>query len=1100
MPKRTDLSSILIIGSGPIVIGQGAEFDYSGTQAARALKEEGYRVILANSNPATIMTDPEVADRTYIEPVTPEWVAKIIERERPDALLPTMGGQTALNVAMALAKDGTLAKYGVELIGANERAIRIAEDRDEFAQAMRRIGLATPPGVTVHSVDEGLAAVERTGYPAILRPSFTLGGTGGGIAYNREEFETMLGRGLELSPVGSVLVERSILGWKEFELEVMRDGYDNVVIVCSIENIDPMGVHTGDSITVAPAMTLSDREYQVMRDGACKIIREVGVAAGGCNVQFAVNPDTGEQLVIEMNPRVSRSSALASKATGFPIARIGAKLAVGYRLDELPNDITKTTPASFEPVLDYVVVKIPRFAFEKFPTANPVLTTQMKSVGEVMAIGRTFKEAFQKGFRGLEIGRPGWTIGETPADDRLSDTSREGLLAAVRTPTPERLFQVKRALLAGIAVRDIAECSRIDPWFLYQMEELVEAEKEWAVGRYVGKSVDEMPRPTDLPTYRPTDELRRMKRMGFSDRQLADARGLTEDEVRDRRHALGIRPAYKMVDTCAGEFPSVTPYLYSSYDEENEVGPGGDKTVIILGSGPNRIGQGVEFDYCCVRAALAFREMGYRTVMVNSNPETVSTDFDISDALYFEPLTLEDVLEIVHLEKPLGVVVQFGGQTPLRLARGLEAAGVPILGTPPEAIDAAEDRGRFEAIVRELGIAQPPNGTAMSYQEAVREAEKIGWPVLIRPSYVLGGRAMQIVYDAESMKEFFAKAERVAPGHPVLIDHFLEDAFEADVDAIADGHRCVIGGVMQHIEDAGIHSGDSACVLPPYLITEAQVEEMRRYTRAFAQRIGVIGLLNVQYAIKHGVVYVLEVNPRASRTVPFVSKTTGVPLASLAAAVMTGKTLDELGVIDEVAQPYVAVKEAVFPFNKLPGVDLILGPEMRSTGEVMGIADSFGMAFAKAQASADGSLPESGAVFVTVNDHDKPTVAPIARRFHELGFQVLATEGTARYLQQRGIPTERVLKVYEGRPNAVDLVVSGKVQLLINTPLGKLTQQDDYILRQAALQHRVPYTTTMSAANAACDAIIALRSRVGEVRSLQEWHAMSKAIRVAPSP
>ncbi|HEV8197204.1 MAG TPA: carbamoyl-phosphate synthase large subunit [Gemmatimonadales bacterium] len=1077
MPKRTDLSSILLIGSGPIVIGQGAEFDYSGTQAARALREEGYRVILVNSNPATIMTDPEIADRTYIEPITPHWVEKIIARERPDALLPTMGGQTALNVAMALQRNGVLEKYGVELIGANERAIRIAEDRDEFAQAMRRIGLSTPPGVTVKSVEEGLAAVESTtGYPAILRPSYTLGGTGGGIAYNREEFENMLRRGLELSPVGSVLVERSIIGWKEFELEVMRDSADNVVIVCSIENIDPMGVHTGDSITVAPAMTLSDREYQLMRDGACKIIREVGVAAGGCNVQFAVNPATGEQLVIEMNPRVSRSSALASKATGFPIARIGTKLAVGYRLDELPNDITRTTPASFEPVLDYVVIKIPRFAFEKFPTADPRLTTQMKSVGEVMAIGRTFKEALQKGFRGLEIGRSGWTVGETPADDRLTDTTREGLLAAIRTPTPERLFQVKRAMEAGIEVEAIAECSRIDPWFLHQMREIVEAEQGWT------KTEDWT-----------ASGVRRMKRMGFSDRQLADLSGVTEAVARSRRHGLGVRPAYKMVDTCAGEFPSATPYLYSSYDEENEVAPGGDNTVIILGSGPNRIGQGVEFDYCCVRAALAFRQMGYRTVMVNSNPETVSTDFDISDALYFEPLTLEDVLEIVHLERPMGVVVQFGGQTPLRLARGLEAEGVPILGTPPDAIDAAEDRGRFEAIVRELGIAQPPNGTAMSYQEAVREAEKIGWPVLIRPSYVLGGRAMQIVYDAESMKDFFAMAERVAPGHPVLIDHFLEDAFEADVDAISDGHRCVVGGVMQHIEDAGIHSGDSACVLPPYLITEEQVEEMRGYTRAFASRIGVVGLLNVQYAIKHGVVYVLEVNPRASRTVPFVSKSTGVQLASLAAAVMVGRTLDELGLSDDTAQPYVAVKEAVFPFNKLPGVDLILGPEMRSTGEVMGISESFGMAFAKAQASADGSLPESGAVFVTVNDHDKPTVTPIARRFHELGFRIFATQGTAKYLKQRGIPAEPVLKVYEGRPNVVDLVVSGQIHLLINTPLGKLTQHDDYVLRQAALQHRVPYTTTMSAANAACDAIIALKSRVGEVKSLQEWHALARS-------
>ena len=1074
MPKRTDLSTILIIGSGPIVIGQGAEFDYSGTQAVKALKEEGYRVVLVNSNPATIMTDPELADATYIEPVTPEWVAKVIERERPDALLPTMGGQTALNIAMALQRDGTLERFGVELIGANERAIRLAEDREEFARAMRRIGLATPQGQTVRSLEEGLEVVETTGYPAILRPSFTLGGSGGGIAYNREEFETLIRRGLELSPVGSVLVERSVIGWKEFELEVMRDSADNVVIVCSIENLDPMGVHTGDSITVAPVMTLTDREYQIMRDAAIQIIREIGVAAGGCNIQFAVNPATGEQLVIEMNPRVSRSSALASKATGFPIARIGTKVAVGYRLDELPNDITETTPASFEPVLDYVVVKIPRFAFEKFPTADPTLTTQMKSVGEVMAIGRTFKEAFQKGLRGLEIDRPGWVVGATAADDRLQDTSREGVLAAVGIPTPERIFQIKHALKLGVSVESLAERTGIDPWFLYQLAELLEAEEEWASGKE-----EEL-------------LLRRMKRLGFSDRQLGDLRGIPEADIRAERHRLGIRPAYKTVDTCAGEFPSATPYLYSSYDEENEAKAGGRQTVMILGSGPNRIGQGVEFDYCCVRAAMAFRELGYRTVMVNSNPETVSTDFDISDALYFEPLTLEDVLEIVAVERPLGVVVQLGGQTPLRLAKALERQGVRILGTSPEAIDLAEDRGRFEQITRELGVAQPPSGVARSVDEAVRVAAKVGYPVLVRPSYVLGGRAMEIVYDDTSLRRYFDRAARVAPEHPVLIDSFLEDAFEADVDAIADGTRCVIGGVMQHIEDAGIHSGDSACVLPPYLITEAQVEEMRRHTRAFAERLGVVGLLNVQFAIKNSVVYVLEVNPRGSRTVPFVSKTTGVPLASLAAAVMTGKTLEELGLHDDVVQPYVAVKEAVFPFSKLQGVDLILGPEMRSTGEVMGIADSFGMAFAKAQISAEGALPLEGSVFVTVNDHDKANLVPIARRFHGLGFRILGTEGTARYLRARGIPTERVLKVYEGRPNAIDLLVSGQIQLLINTPLGKLTQQDDYTIRRAALQHRVPYTTTLSAASAACDAIIALRSRAGEVRPLQEWHALAR--------
>ncbi len=1084
MPKRTDLSSILIIGSGPIVIGQGAEFDYSGTQAVRALKEEGYRVILVNSNPATIMTDPEIADATYIEPVTPEWVAKVIERERPDALLPTMGGQTALNVAMALHKDGTLEKYGVELIGANERAIRIAEDRAEFAEAMVRIGLATPTGTVVSTLEEGLAAVERTGYPAILRPSYTLGGSGGGIAYNRDEFIAMLQNGLELSPVTSVLVERSIIGWKEFELEVMRDGADNVVIVCSIENIDPMGVHTGDSITCAPAMTLTDREYQQMRDASIRIIREVGVAAGGCNIQFAVDPDTGEQLVIEMNPRVSRSSALASKATGFPIARIGAKVAVGYTLDELPNDITRVTPASFEPVLDYVVVKVPRFAFEKFPTASPELTTQMKSVGEAMAIGRTFKEALQKGFRGLEIGRAGWMVGEGPIDDRLSDDARETLLAAIRRPTPERLFQVKRALVAGITVEEIHDASRIDRWFLHQLAELVELEEEW------------IRHPLGQDATADGAILRTLKRAGFSDVQLADLRDSTETEIRALRHRLGLRPAYKTVDTCAGEFPSSTPYLYSSWDEENEAGPGDDKreTVIILGSGPNRIGQGVEFDYCCVRATLAFRDLGYRTVMVNSNPETVSTDFDISDVLYFEPLTLEDVLEIVNVEKPIGVVVQLGGQTPLKLARGLEAAGVPILGTSPDAIDAAEDRRRFEALARELGVAQPPSGTADSLAEALEVAARIGYPILVRPSYVLGGRAMRIVYDDEELTDFFGEAARVAPGHPVLIDSFLEDAFEADVDAIADGESCIVGGVMQHIEDAGIHSGDSACVLPPYLITEEQVEKMREHTRAFALALGVVGLINVQYAVREGVVYVIEVNPRASRTIPFVSKTTGVPLAGLAAAVMAGRKLSDLGMVDDPMQPYVAVKEAVFPFAKFPGVDVMLGPEMRSTGEVMGIADSFGMAFAKSQTSAGSALPLEGRVFVTVNDRDKPSVVPIARRFQELGFDILATRGTARYLRARGVLAEPVLKVYEGRPNGIDLIVSGQVQLLVNTPLGKLTAHDDRSMRSAALQYNVPYTTTMSAAAAACDAIIALKNRRGEVRPLQEWHARAREL------
>ena len=1082
MPKRTDLRRILLLGSGPIVIGQAAEFDYSGTQAVKALKEEGYAVVLVNSNPATIMTDPELADRTYVEPVTPDWVHRVIERERPDALLPTMGGQTALNVAMALVRDGTLERFGVELIGANARAIQMAEDRAQFAAAMQRIGLATPVGKTVKSLAEAVDEVAETGYPAILRPSFTLGGTGGGVAYNRAEFEEMVERALELSPVHTTLIERSVLGWKEFELEVMRDRRDNVVIVCSIENVDPMGVHTGDSITVAPAMTLTDREYQRMRDAAIAIIREIGVEAGGCNIQFAVNPADGEMLVIEMNPRVSRSSALASKATGFPIARIGAKLAVGYTLDELPNDITRTTPASFEPVLDYVVVKVPRFAFEKFPTADYRLTTQMKSVGEAMAIGRTFKEAFQKGLRALEAGRAGWEMGQTLADDRLTSDSPEDLRVALRTPTPERIFQIKRALVAGVPVDDIAAASGIDPWFLFQLEELLVAEREFAA----------LPQPG-------APDLRRMKRLGFSDRQLAVLRGTTEQAMREARWHWGVHPAYKTVDTCAGEFPSRTPYLYSSYDDENESEPLGAEGIVILGSGPNRIGQGVEFDYCCVRAGLAFRELGFKTIMINSNPETVSTDFDISDKLYFEPLTLEDVLEIVRWERPKGVVVQLGGQTPLRLTKPLEAAGVPILGTPPDSIDVAEDRERFEGLARRLGVTQPANGTARSVGEAVAAAGRIGYPVLVRPSYVLGGRAMEIVYDEGSLRAYFDKAARVAPEHPVLIDRFLEDAFEGDVDAIADGLRTVIGGVMQHIEDAGVHSGDSACVLPPYLIGDRQVEEMRRYTQAFAQALGVVGLINVQYAIKDGVVYVLEVNPRASRTVPFVSKATGVSLARLAAAVMVGRTLDELGIPDDLPLPGVAVKEAVFPFTKLPGVDTILGPEMRSTGEVMGLADSFGMAFAKAQIAADGSLPSAGAIFVTVNDSDKPTVLPIVRRFHEMGFRIVATDGTARFLRARGVPAERVAKVHEGRPNAIDLIVSGEAHLLINTPLGKFTQADDYALRRAALMHRVPYTTTMSAASAACDAIIALRSRTGSVRSLQEWHEKTTAEKQPPA-
>src|SRR3954463_7303372 len=1070
MPRRADIHRILVIGSGPIIIGQAAEFDYSGTQATKALKEEGYEVILINSNPATIMTDPEFADRTYIEPVTAEFVELILEREKPDAILPTMGGQTALNVAMKLAENGALERHGVELIGATAQAISIAEDRKLFGEAMARIGLAVAQGGIATTLDEALEILETTDYPAIVRPSFTLGGTGGGIAYNREEFEEIVRRGLDNSPTTQVLIERSLIGWKEFELEVMRDHKDNVVIVCSIENLDPMGVHTGDSITVAPAMTLTDREYQTMRDAAVAIIREVGVDAGGCNIQFAVNPRDGEMLVIEMNPRVSRSSALASKATGFPIARIGAKLAVGYRLDEIPNDITKTTPASFEPVLDYVVAKMPRFAFEKFPAANPGLTTQMKSVGEAMAIGRTFKEAFQKGLRALETGRPGWATAPRLIDDRLPDETDEALRGGLRQPTPERIFQVKRAMERGFADQEIYELSGIDPWFLAQMRELVEAERWYADLAEVDASA-----------------LRRMKRFGFSDRQLGALRDEAEASVRERRWAAGVRPVYKMVDTCAGEFPSATPYLYSSYDEENDAPKSPGKSVVILGSGPNRIGQGVEFDYCCVRAALALRDQGFTTIMINSNPETVSTDFDTSDTLYFEPLTFEDVLEVIDREQPEGVIVQLGGQTPLKLTRALEKAGVRILGTSPDAIDVAEDRRRFDVIARSLNLQQPPNGTATSVEESLVVAEKIGFPVLVRPSYVLGGRAMQIVYDAPSLQEYFATAARASEDRPVLIDRFLEDAFECDVDAISDGDRVVIGGIMQHIEDAGIHSGDSACVLPPYLIGERDMHTMRVQTVALAKALGVVGLINVQYAIRDGVVYILEVNPRGSRTIPFVSKAIGVPLASLAARLMMGEKLVDIGFTEEVNPPYVSVKEAVFPFSKFPGVDPVLGPEMRSTGEVMGISASFGASFAKAELAASNELPLDGAVLITVTDNDKATVTPIARRFHEMGFDVIATAGTAKYLRGRGIPAKAVLKIHEGRPNCLDLVVNRDVGLLINTPLGKHAQLDDYTLRQAAIVNRVSYTTTMSAAAAAGDAILALRSRKPTVRSLQEW-------------
>jgi carbamoyl-phosphate synthase large subunit len=1069
MPKREDINSVLLLGSGPIVIGQACEFDYSGTQAVRALKEEGYRVILVNSNPATIMTDPDLADATYIEPLTPEWVERVIEYERPDALLPTMGGQVGLNVSLALHDAGVLEKYGVELIGADARAIRLAENREEFAGAMRRIGLEVPHGGFARSFEEAVAVTELSGFPAIVRPSFTLGGTGGGIAYNREEFEQVARIGLDASPVGEILIDKSVIGWKEFELEVMRDHADNVVVVCSIENFDAMGVHTGDSITVAPALTLSDAEYQPMRDAAIACIREIGVAAGGCNIQFALNPETGEMLVIEMNPRVSRSSALASKATGFPIARIGTKVAVGYRLDELPNAITRETPASFEPVLDYVVVKVPRFAFEKFPLADPVLGVQMKAVGEVMAIGRTFKEAWMKGFRALENGRAGWEVGEKLSDDGLEADDGETLLAALRRPTANRPFQIKRALKNGLTNEQICEASHIDPWFVRQLLELVDAETWYA-------SLAE-------PDMEATWE---MKRLGFGDQLLARIRGETEDEVRDRRWGWGLHPSYKMVDTCAGEFPAATPYLYSTYEEENESIRSDRPKAVVLGSGPNRIGQGVEFDYCCVSAAFALEEEGFETIMVNSNPETVSTDFDVSDKLYFEPLTLEDVLEIVYLERPQGVVVQMGGQTPLKLASGLRHLDVPVLGTPVDAIDRAEDRERFEALARELGIDQPPNGLAMSEAEAIEVATRVGYPVLVRPSYVLGGRAMEIVYDEDSLKRYFEHAVRASPEHPVLIDQFLEDAFEADVDAISDGDEVVIGGVMQHIEDAGIHSGDSACVVPPYLLRDEHVARMKEHTRALARALGVVGLINVQYAVRDGKVYVLEVNPRASRTVPYLSKATGVPLARIAARCMVGRSLAEFEFPSENGLQGVAVKESVFPFDKLPGVDTLLGPEMRSTGEVMGIADTFGLAIAKAQIAAGNPLPMSGRIVVTVHDQDKPNVTPIVRRFHEMGFEIWATAETARYMRARGIPATPVLKVHEGRPNIVDYMISGEIALLINTPLGKHAQFDDYAIRRAAIQHRIPYTTTLSGASALCDAVIALRHRKLEVLSLQD--------------
>ncbi len=1099
MPKRDDIKSILLIGSGPIVIGQACEFDYSGTQACKALKEEGYRVVLINSNPATIRTHPELADRTYVEPITLEVVERVIERERPDALLPTMGGQTALNIAVGLTKQGTLAKYGVQLIGASAEAIHKAEDRQAFKQAMERIGLKTPDSGSARTREEAVRVVERIGFPAIVRPSFTLGGTGGNIAYNREEFERHVDWGLVMSPVGELLVERSIIGWKEFELEVMRDLKDNVVIVCPIENFDPMGIHTGDSITVAPAMTLTDKEYQVMRDAAMRIMREIGVDTGGSNIQFAVHPETGELMVIEMNPRVSRSSALASKATGFPIAKIAAKLAVGYTLDEITNDITRVTKASFEPTIDYVVLKMPRFAFEKFPGADPTLTTQMKSVGEAMAIGRTFKEALQKAIRSLEVDRFG-LVSLQGLDRGLSPgMNREELVdrvrSALRTPHPDRLWHMADAIRLGLSVEDLFALTKIDPWFLDQIHELVEFESRLLAASQTSnvkshKSSDSG--CSDSRTF-DLDLLWEAKRLGFSDDRIAQLTGVDKGEVRrwrttrwPSRPAMGV--TYKRVDTCAAEFEAHTPYLYSTYEQNCESRPTDQRKVIILGGGPNRIGQGIEFDYCCVHAAFALREEGVETIMVNCNPETVSTDYDTSDRLYFEPLTEEDVLNIVDREHPIGVVVQFGGQTPLKLALPLEGAGVNILGTSPDAIDRAEDRERFRDLLQQLNLRQAASGMARSLEEAARVAAEISYPVMVRPSYVLGGRAMQIVYDEPGLLAYMASAVKASPHHPVLIDKYLEDAIEIDVDAISDGGRVVVAGIMEHIEEAGVHSGDSACSLPPYTLEAKMVAEIRRQTAALAMELGVVGLMNAQFAVRDGQLYVLEVNPRGSRTVPFVSKAIGVPLAKLAMKVMMGKTLEQLGFTAAPTPRHVAVKEAVFPFTKFAGVDVLLGPEMKSTGEVMGIDDDFGWAFAKSQAAAGVPLPCAGKVVLSVKDQDKPAALDVARRLRRLGFLLEATRGTAAYLQENGVEVEPVNKVKEGRPHIVDHIKNGEISLVVNTVGSESSQADSASIRREALQKGLPYYTTMPGARAAVTGMEATLRKGLTIRSLQEYH------------
>ncbi|MBI3307338.1 MAG: carbamoyl-phosphate synthase large subunit [Candidatus Omnitrophica bacterium] len=1091
MPKRTDIKKILIIGSGPIIIGQGCEFDYSGTQACKALREEGYEVVLINSNPATIMTDPETAPRIYIEPLLVEYLEKVIEKERPQACLPTMGGQTALNLTVQAFEKGVFQKYGVELIGAKYEAIKKAENREQFKKAMQKIGLDLPKSDFAYSVTEALKIADQIGYPVVVRPSFTLGGSGSGICFNREELERTANLGLEYSMVHEVLIEESVLGWKEFELEVMRDIRDNYVVICSIENFDPMGIHTGDSITVAPAQTLTDKEYQRMRDAGRKIISEIGVETGGSNIQFAVNPVNGRMVIIEMNPRVSRSSALASKATGFPIAKFAAKLAVGYTLDEIPNDITRYTPASFEPSIDYCVVKIPRFAFEKFEGVDNTLSTQMKSVGEAMSIGRTFKEAFQKGIRSLEIKRFGLgadgrdkvlgvplkTVGEytkfwqeAAKDEELKRKIRH----YISIPKEDRIFYIKYAYLAGVSTDEIYRITHIDPWFLEQMRQIINLEKELLAAA------------KDLSKQK--EILRKAKSYGFSDRQLAFLWEKSENEIRDFRHKEEVLPVFKLVDTCAAEFKAYTPYFYSTYEEEDESFPSQKKKIMILGGGPNRIGQGIEFDYCCVHAAFALRELGFETLMVNSNPETVSTDYDTSDKLYFEPLTLEDVLSIVEREKPMGVIVQLGGQTPLNLSKQLEAAGVKILGTSAEAIDIAEDRDKFKRLLEKIKLAQPRNGIVYNLEEAVRAAKEITYPVVVRPSYVLGGRAMEIAYDEDFLRKYMASAVEASDEHPVLIDKFLEDAIEVDVDLISDGETAVVGAVLEHIEEAGVHSGDSASVIPPFSLKKEMVDELIAKTKQIAKELGIIGLMNVQYAIKDNVIYCLEVNPRASRTIPFVSKTIGVPLAKLAAKVMTGKTLKELGFTEEIIPPYVTVKESVFPFVKFPGVDIILSPEMKSTGEVMGIDDDFPKAFYKSQDAATAHIPLDGKVFISVKSSDKSKIVPIAKKFHDLGYSLVATRGTARVLQENGIPAQIILKIAEGRPNVGDLIRNRDVKLVVNTPSGKGPMLDEAKIRSLAVSFNIPCITTINAARAVTMGLEAVRGRGLEVRAIQDYH------------